>query len=402
MVAQHRAEVDDLNQRARRRLVNDGLVVGPALAHETFVLQEGDRIVCLRNNRRLDLRNGMTGTITNVDADRKEFAFVDRDDVQRRVPWRYLEAGHVAHGYATTIHKSQGRTVERCYVLGNDHLDREVGYVALSRGRDANHLYLPPAIPEPEQHAPDLDTEREPETVAAAALAHSHVEQLAVDQHPDRTARRLELDQLQRDIERYKRLIERTPPDRARDLAALDLEVGNLQGERHRAAAALTTAQHTSPFRRSERRIAIAAAQRTLDHVDQRLDVATSAMRTVEAAQRERDDYITNHGDPHAKLTAATPALLTRIRQLVDSYTDDLPAYLAHLGPRPPAGSRDELGWLPRAQLVELRRIQQHITDDTTYVDRDRTAIDTRSVSVVNELNVERGRHAELDPGLEL
>jgi hypothetical protein len=255
-------------------------------------------------------------------------------------------------------------------------------------------------VPEPEQHVPDVDAERRPETVIAAALDHSHIEALAVDQHPDRTARRLELDRLQLDVERYKRLVERTPPDRSRDLAALRWEMLNLEGERHRAAAALAAAQRTSPFRRSERSIAIAGAQRTLDHVDQRLDVATSALHAVEAAQHRRDDYIENHSDPDAKLTAASQTRLTRIHQLVDSYADDPPGYLAHLGPRPAAGSRAELGWLPRAQLVELRRVQHHITDDATLVTKDGLAIGGPTANAAEVSTPLRGRALESDLAL--
>src|SRR5690606_1187282 len=71
----------------------------------------------------------------------------------------YLDAGHVTHGYATTIHKAQGMTVDRCLTLGTDDLYREAGYVALSRGRTANILYAVggPGIDDDLTHAPQHD-----------------------------------------------------------------------------------------------------------------------------------------------------------------------------------------------------------------------------------------------------
>ena len=51
--------------------------------------------------------------------------------------------GHLDHGYATTIHKSQGLTVDRAFILATDSLTREAGYVAMSRARKGTDLYVP-------------------------------------------------------------------------------------------------------------------------------------------------------------------------------------------------------------------------------------------------------------------
>ena len=39
---------------------------------------------------------------------------------------------HLDHGYAATVHKAQGSTVDRTYVLATPHFDRHATYVALS------------------------------------------------------------------------------------------------------------------------------------------------------------------------------------------------------------------------------------------------------------------------------
>ena len=45
------------------------------------------------------------------------------------------------YGYATTVHKSQGATVDRTYVLASKYFDRHTSYVALSRHREAATLF---------------------------------------------------------------------------------------------------------------------------------------------------------------------------------------------------------------------------------------------------------------------
>ena len=49
--------------------------------------------------------------------------------------------GHLDHGYAATIHKAQGVTVERAHVLASGLMDRHAAYVALTRHRDGVRLH---------------------------------------------------------------------------------------------------------------------------------------------------------------------------------------------------------------------------------------------------------------------
>ncbi|MGO8048245.1 Ti-type conjugative transfer relaxase TraA, partial [Rhizobium johnstonii] len=45
------------------------------------------------------------------------------------------------HGYATTIHKTQGATVDRSFVLASTTMDRHLTYVAMTRHREEVQLY---------------------------------------------------------------------------------------------------------------------------------------------------------------------------------------------------------------------------------------------------------------------
>jgi hypothetical protein len=62
-------------------------------------------------------------------------------DDGRAVAFDVKDYAHMDHGYAATIHKAQGVTVDRAHVLATPGLDRHAAYVALSRHRDAVELH---------------------------------------------------------------------------------------------------------------------------------------------------------------------------------------------------------------------------------------------------------------------
>ena len=55
------------------------------------------------------------------------------------------EFGHLAHGYVTTSHASQGKTVDRVLIaMGSESrpaINAEQFYVSVSRGRDQATVY---------------------------------------------------------------------------------------------------------------------------------------------------------------------------------------------------------------------------------------------------------------------
>lgn len=134
------AEVRDLNLAARDRLRDAG-----ALGDDVRISAErgarefasGDRIMFLKNERSLGVKNGTLGEIEKVSPDRMAV----RLDDGRSVAFDLKDYAHVDHGYAATIHKSQGVTVERTHVLATPGMDRHSAYVALSRHRDGVQLH---------------------------------------------------------------------------------------------------------------------------------------------------------------------------------------------------------------------------------------------------------------------
>ena len=97
-------------------------------------------VMTLHNDRRSDSSTANVASSPPSTA-RRSSSDSTTTQTDRTVPGWYLEDGGLDHAYAMTIHKAQGLTCDRAYVLGDEHLHREAGYTALSRGRHENRLY---------------------------------------------------------------------------------------------------------------------------------------------------------------------------------------------------------------------------------------------------------------------
>ncbi|WP_133647517.1 MobF family relaxase [Paraburkholderia flava] len=157
MIAATRAEVADLNARARTRLVEHGVVLDSKgveleITHrdeskEPKRFAPGDRVVFTKNDRTLGVANGSTGTIQKIQRAASGPALIveldtpnERGETTARVPASF---GRFDHAYCLTNHKSQGRTLSSAYVLVNPATaDREWIYVASSRSRFATTLHV--------------------------------------------------------------------------------------------------------------------------------------------------------------------------------------------------------------------------------------------------------------------
>jgi hypothetical protein len=133
-------EVRALNEAARVRLrASDQLGRDVTLNVErgSRDFAAGDRIMFLKNERSMGVKNGSLGTIRSV----SPIGMVVMLDDGRAVVFDLKDYNQVDHGYAATIHKAQGMTVDRVHVLATPGLDRHAAYVALSRHRDSVDLH---------------------------------------------------------------------------------------------------------------------------------------------------------------------------------------------------------------------------------------------------------------------
>jgi DNA primase catalytic core len=149
LLAGTREVVTQLNLRARA----DRLAAHPAPHGPDVALGDGTRagagdiVLTRRNDRRLPItstdwvKNGDRWTVRAVRAD-GALTVTHRATGRRTVlPPDYVR-DHVELGYATTVHGAQGATADTCHTVLTGAETRQVLYVALSRGRAGNHLYL--------------------------------------------------------------------------------------------------------------------------------------------------------------------------------------------------------------------------------------------------------------------
>ena len=162
LLAPTNAIVNELNARARTARLAATLETDPhatpgreTLLSDGLTASVGDVIRTRRNNRQLPLtgtdyvRNGYTFTIVDIAADGSLKARHRGTGRELTLPADYVTE-HVTLGYAATIDAAQGSTVAHaCHVVGAEHLTRQHLYVALTRGRAENHLYLSTAETDP-------------------------------------------------------------------------------------------------------------------------------------------------------------------------------------------------------------------------------------------------------------
>ncbi|PWE52589.1 Ti-type conjugative transfer relaxase TraA [Metarhizobium album] len=143
ILAHLRRDVHMLNQMARIRLVergvlDEGTMFETADGDRNFAV--GDQIVFLKNEGSLGVKNGMLAKVVETGPGRI-IAQIGDGEHARQVLVEQRFYNNLDYGYATTIHKSQGATVDRVKVLASLSLDRHLTYVAMTRHREDLAVY---------------------------------------------------------------------------------------------------------------------------------------------------------------------------------------------------------------------------------------------------------------------
>lgn len=134
------AEVRELNQEARARVRASGGLgedVGVTVDRGRRDFAAGDRLMFLRNERSLGVKNGTLGTLERVEGGHMAV----RLDGGGRAAFDLKDYAAIDHGYAATFHKSQGVTIDRAHLLATPGMDRHSAYVGMSRHRDGVQVH---------------------------------------------------------------------------------------------------------------------------------------------------------------------------------------------------------------------------------------------------------------------
>lgn len=143
ILAFSRAAVGSLNEKAREAAQKLGIVATDSFSYvsqndaASILLAQGERILFRQNDKKLGVRNGDLATISKINA--HEFVAILDSGEQVVIPKSYT---HIDYGYALTVHKSQGMTIDKASVyIDSPYWDRNLAFVAMTRHRDNLKIY---------------------------------------------------------------------------------------------------------------------------------------------------------------------------------------------------------------------------------------------------------------------
>jgi Ti-type conjugative transfer relaxase TraA len=176
-------DVDALNAELRQVRRERGELAGEDTRFETkhgeAAFAPGDRVQFTDTLKFARIYNGNVGTISEIDAETGVIrARLDAAAGQegREVEWSASEFIGFRHGYAGTIYKGQGKTLDHTYLYHTHHWRSAASYVALTRQRESAQVFVATATARNAEH---LARQMARGEVKAASVAWATLEELA-------------------------------------------------------------------------------------------------------------------------------------------------------------------------------------------------------------------------------
>lgn len=372
MIAARKADVADLNDKARAILKAEGFLSEPDLTIRDRSFSVGDEVMTLRNSRSLGVINGGRGVVESVDLQACELGVRFDDQGLVRLPSEYLEAGHVTHAYAITGHKAQGMTTDRAFVLGDDSLYREWGYVAMSRGREENRLYVVMGDGfGRDQVGGAIERPYEVDQLVRS-LERSAAKSFAFEENRDLS----ELDTISLKSEQ-RHIFEQLaagPRDQTRELTRLRDEAKEIQDaalrERRIAAKAGKQLESMGAISKARRKGEVAQLRSRIndgDKVEERLSLRLHEMADAEKqlleAQKERQRWVQQQSPLIERLETIEAELNHRNRALLRDRETNLPKYLEGIVGSVPDRPSQKSEWRQTVLAIEDYRERYGVKD---------------------------------------
>ena len=126
-----------IEDRREDRAANQGQT--PSGADYRYDFGKDDRIVFLQNDKidGVKVRNGQLGRVIEA----KEGHMTVELENGERVAFGQERYNHISHGFAVTIYKSQGVTVDNTLVLAQRSMTQNLAYVAMTRHKKSAQMY---------------------------------------------------------------------------------------------------------------------------------------------------------------------------------------------------------------------------------------------------------------------
>jgi conjugative relaxase-like TrwC/TraI family protein len=375
MLAGRRADVAELNMCGHVRAEAAGYLHGPGLDVGGVPIRAGDKVMMLRNDRRVGVSNGNKGVVLDVDPEERTMRVrLARGDIE--IPTRYVDAGHVGLAYAMTVNKAHGMTCDATMMLGDDLLYRELAYEAMSRGRKENRIYMSRTTMieldlklEDGPHARTAATS-DPIDILAAGLERRRNKQLALESIASVPLETWSTKDLVAERNRIQTVLDQAPPDRKADLAALETTRRDTERklQEHRLSVAKFECRKRPRKVRHLPDFDLTTAKHNLVYFEKQADRLDREIVAIHSSQHRRASHLVVHRAEQVELSAISDVLKERLRQQANRVVHDPPSYITKtLGPRPTQRDRDRL-WIQAVVEVERYRLEHDLADGCTVI----------------------------------
>ena len=198
IVAGRNSDCEAINHLVREHYIDTGLVDtgreltvgrGEKIAAGDTVIARRNKLIFADNGRPIGrVANGDLFTVQEVgdDGSLRVWRTSGTGDREMILPADYIHE-HVHLGYASTVHRAQGATVDTCHAIADTSMDRAGLYVAATRGKEENRFYtvteFDPDIGAEDGHMHSAGDEwpSEPAALLAAILGHDRSQRSAVE-----------------------------------------------------------------------------------------------------------------------------------------------------------------------------------------------------------------------------
>jgi Ti-type conjugative transfer relaxase TraA len=334
-------DVDALNAELRQVRRARGELTGTDVEfntkHGVAAFAIGDRVQFTDTDKKRHIYNGNAGTITGLDAGTRQItARLDAaSGAGREVTWSAHEFEGFRHGYAGTIYKGQGKTLDRTYLYHTEHWRAAASYVALTRQRDSAQVFVARETARDANHL-------------ARQMARGEVRGASVAWATGEEAAKLR-------AERQAGQAAQTPPGQKRGMFdGLDLSPGRSRPEAERPARERLVPERVQPE----------AGPATTERKTERLDVGKEREEDllrakVRAAVAARQKSNAMDENPPSRARSPKASLEPEAREVVaERQVDPAAAYWKATANQPDkARDGDRLRTKVQAALAERRQV---------------------------------------------
>jgi conjugative relaxase-like TrwC/TraI family protein len=299
LIARDNDTREELNAAARELRGALGLL-GEGRTYGGLTVAVGDRVICRQNDARLDVDNGMRGSVRELDSHLVEIE--TEAGAVRELPAAYVDE-HLEHAYALTGHSMQGATVEQAIVLASPRdLTAGWSYTALSRARGETRLLIVDVDHDGRSEFAPVDSAPSQQPLLARVarrMVERDCEDLAVeqlrtrvDEHPERSA------------ERAEPRVSRRSRARLEDLDARVTTLTSRRARIERRLEELPEPRHNSfSGERDSHAVDQAHLSIVLEAVERELQVALDQRGLLIGGLVDASRVSAEHGSEHAEMT---------------------------------------------------------------------------------------------------